>query len=157
MDIICRSKQYFNFSCKFWNVSLPFANMMQIINTVCMILLTAFISPKPSPVSFITKLFATKNRPDVKAIAAPSIWRIHVSDWSNEIICKLNWTIWKICLVLIFIGYLVWWKDSLTFFLCHNVVFSFFWTFHVNEFNWNWIRMITRIRTDFLWYDKWNL
>ena len=44
-----------------------------------MMLRTAFISPKLSPVPFITKLLAVKNRPEAKAITHPIILRPHSS------------------------------------------------------------------------------
>ena len=51
-----------------------------------MMLRTAFISPKLSPVPFITKLLAVKNRPEAKAITHPMILRPHSSKFLIRII-----------------------------------------------------------------------
>ena len=63
----------------FRSVHLPFASVINVINNVWMMLLTAFISPKLSPVPFITKLLAVKNRPEAKAIIHPIILRPNLS------------------------------------------------------------------------------
>ena len=73
IEIICCCTYMFKL------VHLPFAKLIKVINKVWMMLRTAFISPKLSPVPFITKLLAVKNRPEAKAITHPIILRPHSS------------------------------------------------------------------------------
>ena len=94
-----------------------------------MMLRTAFISPKQSPVPFITKLLAVKNRPEAKAITHPIILRPHsskllirITDHNNFFLRNLKLSISIFVDLYFFLPFFSWMFISFSLFICKQFI-----------------------------------